>query len=87
MPKKGPKRLLVEWANDQDQWVRFIVAEAIASGQPLGGQAVDDAYDRLVVEKDLKQGAAVNVPLLKATGTNGENVEKLELVRTGDCAA
>lgn len=84
MAKKSPKELLAEWANAQDHWVRSIVAEALASRQPLGDEAVDEAYDRFLVEKDLKQGAALNVPLLKATGADGESVDRLELVRLGD---
>lgn len=84
MAPKSPKMLLVEWANAQDQWVRSIVTDVLASRQPLGEEDVGQAYEHLLVEKELGQGEGVNVPLLMATSTDREKVETLELVRLGD---
>ncbi len=83
---KTPQSLLVDWANGQDAWVRFIVGEALATRQPLGGSQVDSAYEYLLVEKDLAPGDEPSVPLLKVISRNGESVQKLELLRLADLA-
>jgi hypothetical protein len=56
----------------------------MSSRQPLAATAVEDAYEYLLIEKELKQGAPPKVPPLKASGQNGESVQKLELVRLGE---
>jgi hypothetical protein len=42
------RRLLVEWANDQDHWVRALVAEVLSSRRPLTAEAIEHFYDLLL---------------------------------------
>lgn len=36
-----------------DEWVKWIVAEVVASGSPVGEPGIDEAYQRLLSEKGL----------------------------------
>ena len=58
------RQLLVDWANEQDGWVRSAVTEVLASRQPLGSEQLDALYAQFLVEKGLADGEAVEVPHL-----------------------
>ena len=81
-----PQKLLVDWANQQDAWVRLIVAEALSFRQSLGDETLATIYDVLVREKELATGAPVSVPQLKVAVTSADKVERLELVKLADVA-
>ena len=81
-----PQKLLVDWANQQDAWVRLIVAEALSFRQSLGDETLATIYDVLVREKELTTGAPVSVPQLKVAVTSADKVERLELVKLADVA-
>lgn len=66
------RELLADWANQQDGWVRSIVAELLVTRSPLGTESLDRVRDLLLVEKDLAVGQADQVvaPVqAKATGS------------------
>lgn len=79
-----PQKLLIDWANGQDAWVRYLVGEVLSSKQYLDTPVIDEAYDNLLVEKELKDGPRPRVPLLRASGEVEEGVETLRLIRLGD---
>ena len=83
-PRKTPQTLLVDWANAQDAWVRFLVGEALATRQPLGETQLASAYDCLLIEKNLEVGTVPMVAMLKDSGNAGERVQKLQLVKLSD---
>ena len=85
--RKTPQGLLIEWANNQDTWVRYIVGEVLSSKQNLDSVVLDKAYEYLLVEKELKElkdGSGPGVPLLRRSGEHEEGVQTLRLVRLGD---
>ena len=78
-----PQRLLIDWANGQDAWVRYLVGEVLSSKQYLDASVLDEAYGYLLVEKELKAGSRPRVPLLRASDEVEEGVETLRLIRLG----
>lgn len=60
------KQRLIDWANAQESWVRALVAEALATGKPLTGAALDRLYAQLLVEKGLATGEPREAPPLAA---------------------
>ena len=79
--RKTPQVLLVDWANAQDAWVRFVVGEALASRQQLPDAVLDAAYTHLLLEKQLQPGDPMQVPPLKPSDKNGDRIQRLEFVR------
>lgn len=75
-----PRRLLVDWANGQDAWVRQITAETILSRQAPGDALLDAAYTTFLTEKGLGDGEAPEVPKLELVATDAAEEETLELV-------
>ena len=53
-----PRRLLVDWANRQDAWVRQITAETILYRQAPSDALLDAAYSIFLAEKGLGDGEA-----------------------------
>ena len=78
------RQVLVDWANDQDEWVRAIVSEVIATGRELSGPALDHALSALLAEKGLSGEQAPRVPKLVDDGAVGDAAEELLLVDLGD---
>ena len=79
-----PQRLLIDWANNQDAWVRYIVGEVLSSKQQLNSPVLDQAYHYLLVEKELTDGPRPRVPPLRVSGKPEEAVQTLQLIRLGD---
>lgn len=75
-----PRRLLVDWANAQDGWVRQITAETILSHQPPSDASLDAAYITFLAEKGLSDGEAPEVPQLEHGAADAADEEALELV-------
>lgn len=72
--------LLAEWANQQDGWVRSIVAELLVTRSPLGMESLERVRDLLLVEKDLAVGQADQVvPLVQAKATGSGEAAKFQL--------
>lgn len=66
-PSTTPQSLLIEWANQQDNWVRALVSEIIETRQELPEARVQHYYDLLLREKELAPGVSVDVPLISGT--------------------
>ncbi len=75
-----PRRLLVDWANGQDAWVRQITAETILSRQAPSDALLDAAYATFLAEKGLGDGEAPEVPKLELVAADAAEEETLELV-------
>jgi hypothetical protein len=50
-----PRSLLAEWANGNDEWVRLLVGEVIATGRPASEELVAQAYQLFRQEKALDE--------------------------------
>jgi len=65
-----PRVSLAEWANSNDEWVRLIAAEVIASGAPLSESTITSAYQLFRQEKALdKRTIAAVAPLSTEAGS------------------
>lgn len=79
-PRSGIQ-ILIEWANDQDHWVRAVVSEVIAARRELPEKSIEAAYGLLLAEKGLSPDTAPNVPPLSLGAAPAENAADLRLVR------
>ena len=74
-----PRRLLVDWANGQDAWVRQLTAETILSRQAPTDNLLDAVYATFLDEKGLGEGSP-DVPKLELAVIESVEEETLELV-------
>src|SRR5438034_104109 len=73
LPKQAPptqksvpsvQSLLIEWANEQDNWARALVSEIITTRQALPDGRIQHFYELMLIEKELLPGTPVVVPPL-----------------------
>ena len=83
---KSPRALLVEWANDQDNWVRAIVAEVIDTRRGITDERLEYFYTMLLVEKELREGTKPSTPALHWIQAADEKLELLRLISLSDLA-
>lgn len=75
-----PRRLLVEWANGQDAWVRELTAEVILSRQSPTEDLIDLVYQTFLAEKGLRSDADTpTIPKLEVEEVQATEDETLEL--------
>lgn len=79
-----PRRLLVDWANGHDAWVRKLTAETILSRQAPTADLVDSVYAAFLSEKGLSDENLASVPKLEVEEVEGTKDETLELVSLGN---
>jgi hypothetical protein len=53
--------VLVDWANEQDHWVRRVVQEVLSTRQALPESALDAVYQAILAEKELASDPAKEV--------------------------
>lgn len=75
-----PRRLLVDWANGQDAWIRQLTAETILSRQPPSEGLVDTVYDAFLAEKGLSSSAPADIPQLELAPVEAAQEDTLELL-------
>ncbi|WP_224388939.1 ATP-binding protein [Pseudonocardia sp. ICBG1293] len=75
-----PRRLLVEWANGQDAWVRELTAETILSRQAPSDPLLNAAYATFLAEKGLGDSDAPDIPKLELVAVDAAEEDTLELV-------
>ncbi len=85
-PTPTARQLLTEWANQQDGWLRQLVFEVLASGQPASDKALGGIYDLFLLEKGLAEGTHEPVASLAYNESSDEAsggfvFRKLEKVR------
>src|SRR5436190_13754735 len=83
-PQSSPptaKSLLINWANQQDHWIRALVSAAIENRSPIPSEGIETLYDLLLREKGLKDGNAVQIPNLKAPAAEASEGQTLILDR------
>lgn len=74
------RALLIEWANQQDHWIRAAVGEIIDSQARLTDEQIETYYDLLLREKGLQPTSEpVNVPLLVDKETDSDPEQVLSL--------
>ncbi|UUZ58570.1 ATP-binding protein [Nocardioides sp. B-3] len=76
-----PRRLLVDWANNQDAWVRQLTAESILSRQEPGEDTLEKVYATFLAEKGLSGQPLPTVPTLELDAVEPSQDDTLELSR------
>ncbi len=56
------RKLLVDWANEQDAWIRSLAAEVLATRQAPSGDVLAATYETYLIEKGLRPGDAPSSP-------------------------
>lgn len=79
-----PRRLLVDWANNQDAWVRQLVAETILSRQEPSQDILGKVYATFLAEKGLSGQPQPNVPALELDAVEPSQDDALELFSLHD---
>ncbi|SDH93748.1 Wobble nucleotide-excising tRNase [Actinokineospora alba] len=77
----SPKRLLVTWANEQDAWVRHLVAETLLTRKPADGSFIEQLYSVFLAEKGLSKEPQPEIPFLELDDREEAAEETLELIR------
>jgi hypothetical protein len=73
------RALLIQWANEQDDWVREIVASVLETSAELSIEKIQAAYEHLLVEKGLASGARPATAALVERAAPGQTEEPLIL--------
>lgn len=73
--------MLADWANNQDEWVRYLVSEIILSGGPVSASGIDYAYQLFRQEKTLEQRTLPQVEPLTIESSQDETAPELTLTR------
>ena len=76
----APRRLLVDWANTQDGWVRQLVADSILSRQEPGVGTLEAVYDTFLAEKGLSEEPRPTIAQLELDTVEPSQEDDLELV-------
>lgn len=75
-----PRRILVDWANEQDVWLRQLTSETILSHKMPSEPLLDTIYATFLAEKGLNDEEIPEVPDLGITVAESTAEETLELV-------
>lgn len=67
------RALLIKWAEEQDDWVREIVATVLETNAEPSADQIEAAYKRMLVEKSLESGVKVAGPTLVDRPSAGRN--------------
>lgn len=75
-----PRRLLIDWANKQDGWVRRLVGHVVASQRPVSDDQVDELFELYLSEKGLRGAAPAAEPQLPYASTGSAQADALRLM-------
>lgn len=76
----SPKRLLINWANTQDAWLRAIVAEIILTRKQLPDSEIERIYGIFLAEKAISDAEQPDVPMLELAESEETLDEQLAIV-------
>lgn len=79
-----PRRLLVDWANRQDAWVRKLAAETILSRQAPNADLLESVYAAFLSENGLSGEKLASSPKLEIDEVKATRDEALELASIGN---
>ncbi|TFV90056.1 AAA family ATPase [Blastococcus sp. CT_GayMR16] len=84
VPGTDPRAILAAWANDSDEWVRFVVRQVLDTGRPLSLEDAEDAYQLFRQEKAFDKRTAPEVPALTTPASADEADEPLTIKKLCD---
>ena len=76
-----PRTLLARWANESDEWVRFLVSEVITSGRPLAEATIETAHQLFRQEKAIDARTLPPVEPLQVEARQDEAAPPLAITR------
>jgi energy-coupling factor transporter ATP-binding protein EcfA2 len=79
-----PRALLANWANENDEWVRLLVAEVIATGRPVSTSTIDKAYRIFRQENALDRRQLPAVEKIDIVARQDESAPPLTLIRLSE---
>lgn len=79
-----PRSILSTWANQSDEWTRYIVRHVLSTGRPLGADRIGAAYHLFRQEKLLDDRELPSEPELATAAAPQEVDEPLSLTRISD---
>ena len=79
-----PRALLANWANENDEWVRFLVGEVIQSGKALPDEQIAQAYRLFRQEKGLDERVLDRVEDLRTDAAIDEVAPRVEITKISD---
>ncbi|MGV1037839.1 MAG: AAA family ATPase [Candidatus Nanopelagicales bacterium] len=79
-----PRALLADWANNNDEWVRLLVAEVVATGRAVSTSVVAEAYDAFLQEKALEKRTLPPVEKLSTEPRQDDAAPELSILRLSD---
>ena len=78
----SPRGVLIEWANAQPAWVRYLVGEVLVAAGPAGRDAIDKALAILLAEEGLGSDADVpDAAPLVDTGSVNSHDDPIRLLK------
>lgn len=79
-----PRALLVDWANANDEWVRLLVSEVIATGRAVSTSTIDKAYQLFRQENSLDKRELPAVEKIDVVARQDESAPPLTLTRLSE---
>jgi hypothetical protein len=83
-PQTSAKKLLVDWANRQDSWVRQLVSEVLSARAECTDEVLDAVFEQYLIEKGLAKGDAVKVGDLELDEETAGTTAEFQLVKLSD---
>jgi len=74
-----PRAMLADWANQSDEWARYVVRQVLSTGRPLPSNDVDHAYTLFRQEKSLDERVLPPEPTLQFEASPDE-IEQLLVI-------
>jgi hypothetical protein len=78
--------LLVDWANEQDAWIRTVAKRVLETGIALADDELAALYEQFLIEKQLKAGTPIAVPPLIVPANEAGIGKPLQIVSLKDIA-
>jgi energy-coupling factor transporter ATP-binding protein EcfA2 len=79
-----PRAILADWANDNDEWIRFVVRQVLDTGLALSPEDAEDAYQLFRQEKAFDERTAPVIPPLTTVASPDEADEPLTIEKLSD---
>ena len=77
---RSARQILVDWANQQDSWVRGVAVDVLVQGQDLNQTQLARHFEQLLLEKQLAEGQPVPLPPIRWEGALNNHLPVLRLV-------
>ncbi|MGH2833820.1 MAG: hypothetical protein ACRDK2_13685, partial [Solirubrobacteraceae bacterium] len=83
-PAESPRQLLVDWANEQDGWVRQLVDAVLERRDAIEGETLQEVFGHFLAENKLVEQDPETVPWLANTPQVGQTEPELTLGSLSD---